>query len=714
MTRLMDRLARLRPQVGPLATPLGQRLTLGLLVVVVTAIPLVVQAPPIGLIEGAPATRTFRANRTVQFIDEEATQQARDDAANAVAPVYVFDAEALATSRGDVTAFFDAVLAAKDEHSRDASGTTVSQDTTAVVDAVVRDYPDVSQEHATIAASMTEAELRNARRSSEQLITTVLTQRFTAEETPEAIATMRESAASLPFSGNNRDMIAAFVEDSMRPTLVLDTTASEAAREAASGAVAAIVIVKQAGENIVQRGEIVTLDHLEIIKRLGLLEQGGSLFSLFALVGLFAFTIGAAGAFVWRYDREVWDSLRDLVIISTLVVGMVWVTRAVLWVLPEVSVYFLPVPLAAMIATLLISAREGMLVAILTALMGVMLGFSGGSLVVAMLIWSITSVVAISFMNERRQLFYVGVLLVGTGSAVGFLATYASGSQIAEAGSAALSGAVGGMLSAVLGYGLLPFFEHLFGVTTDVRLLELSNPANPLLRDLMVSAPGTYSHSVMTANLAEAAAEAIGANPLLARVGAYYHDIGKIRRPGFFVENQAGAANPHDTTAPSLSALIITAHVREGVELARKAKLPDEIVDIILQHHGTSLVSYFFNKASEGDAPVYEDDFRYDGERPRSREAALVMLADSAEASVRAIKKPTLPRIENTVRKVVDGKVDDGQLDEAALTLADIETTIKVCAKLLASMYHPRIEYPDAPPRRPEGIAHPGHKSPRS
>lgn len=714
MTRLMDRLARLRPQVGPLATPLGQRLTLGLLVVVVTAIPLVVQAPPIGLIEGAPAPRTFRANRTVQFIDEEATQQARDDAANAVAPVYVFDAQALATSRGDVTAFFDAVLTAKDEHSRDASGTTVSQDTTAVVDAVVRDYPDVSQEHATIAASMTEAELRNARRSSEQLITTVLTQRFTAEETPEAIATMRESAASLPFSGNNRDMIAAVVEDSMRPTLVLDTTASEAARQAASGAAAAIVIVKQAGENIVQRGEIVTLDHLEIIKRLGLLEQGGSLFSLFALVGLSAFTIGAAGAFVWRYDREVWDSLRDLVIISTLVVGMVWVTRAVLWVLPEVSVYFLPVPLAAMIATLLISAREGMLVAILTALMGVMLGFSGGSLVVAMLIWSITSVVAISFMNERRQLFYVGVLLVGTGSAVGFLATYASGSQIAEAGSAALSGAVGGMLSAVLGYGLLPFFEHLFGVTTDVRLLELSNPANPLLRDLMVSAPGTYSHSVMTANLAEAAAEAIGANPLLARVGAYYHDIGKTRRPGFFVENQAGAANPHDTTAPSLSALIITAHVREGVELARKAKLPDEIVDIILQHHGTSLVSYFFNKASEGEAPVYEDDFRYDGERPQSREAALVMLADSAEASVRAIKKPTLPRIENTVRKVVDGKVDDGQLDEAALTLADIETTIKVCAKLLASMYHPRIEYPDAPPRRPEDIAHPGHKSPRS
>ncbi len=713
MTRIIDRLSRLKPKSGPFATPLGQRLALGLLVVVVTAVPLVVQAPPIGLTEGAPAPRTFRANRTVQFIDEEATQQARDDAANAVAPVYVFDAEALATSRGDVTSFFDAVLAAKDEHSRDASGTAVSQDTTAVVTAVAPVFPEIDREYVATAAIMSQDELRNARRSTEQLITTVLSQRFTAEETPEAVSTMRESAASLPFSGISRDMIAAVIESSMRPTLVLDTVASEAARQAASDAVPAIVIVKQAGENIVQRGDIVSSDHLEIIKRLGLLEQGGSLFSLFALVGLAAFTIGAAGAFVWRYDREVWDSMRDLVIITSLVVGMVWITRAVLWVLPEISVYFLPVPLAAMIATLLISAREGMLVAILTALMGVMLGFSGGSLVVAMLVWSLTSVVAISFMNERRQLFYVGALLVGTGSSVGFLATYASGSQIGEAGSAALAGAVGGMLSAVLGYGLLPFFEHLFGVTTDVRLLELSNPANPLLRDLMVSAPGTYSHSIMTANLAEAAADAIGANPLLARVGAYYHDIGKTRRPGFFVENQAGASNPHDTTAPSLSALIITAHVREGVELARKAKLPDEIVDIILQHHGTSIVSYFFNKASEGDATVYEEDFRYDGVRPQSREAALVMLADSAEASVRAIKKPTLPRIENTVRKVVDGKMDDGQLDEAELTLANIETTIKVCSKLLASMYHPRIEYPDAPPRRPEEIAHSSHKSSR-
>jgi hypothetical protein len=216
----------------------------------------------------------------------------------------------------------------------------------------------------------------------------------------------------------------------------------------------------------------------------------------------------------------------------------------------------------------------------------------------------------------------------------------------------------------------------------------------------MVEAPGTYSHSVMTANLAESAAEDIGANPVLTRVASYYHDVGKIRRPSFFVENQAGGQNPHDTTAPTLSALIITAHVREGVELAREYKLPFEIVDIIRQHHGTSLVRYFYSKATENGA-VVEEDFRYDGDRPQSREAALVMLADSSEAAVRAIKKPSPQRIKATVKSVIEDKVADGQLDSADLTLADIQKIVEVYSRMLSSLYHPRIEYPSA---RPEEV----------
>jgi hypothetical protein len=209
----------------------------------------------------------------------------------------------------------------------------------------------------------------------------------------------------------------------------------------------------------------------------------------------------------------------------------------------------------------------------------------------------------------------------------------------------------------------------------------------------MRNAPGTYNHSITTANLAEAAAEEIGANPLLARVGSYYHDVGKIRRPMFFVENQPQGQNPHDKATPTLSRLIITSHVKDGVELGREHNLPQEVLAIIEEHHGTTVVQYFFDKASENGTQLPETEFRYPGPKPRSAEAALVMLADGSEAAVRAMAKPTVPKIEQTVRRVVKSRLDDGQLDESELTLAQIEDVIVVYARMLAGVYHNRIEY---------------------
>lgn len=657
------------------------------------------QAPPIGLTLGAPASRTYRANRTVQFVDEDATEAARQLASDSVSPVYVLDPNAATEGRQSVTLFFDAVLAAQVERGGDATEAARSlQEQFGTFEAVLIEQ----------ASSMTTEEVGSARRSAEQLVTTVLSRRFNEEELSDAIAQMRDSAKNLPYPGATQELIADVVENAMQPTLVLDDLATDAARRAAAENVDAVVVVKQSGENIVQKGEIVTDEHVEIIRRLGILEQSGSALSLVALVALCALAVGATGAYVWRYDETVWRSVRKLLIVASLFLGMLWATRVALWFWPEISPYLLPTPLAAMFATLLVSAREGLLVAVLTTIGAMLLGLSGGANIVAVLAWSISAVVATSFMKERRQLFYVGLFLVGSGATIGAVATLASGAN-ADFLTSAGWGAIGGMLAAVLGWGLLPFLEHLFGVTTDVRLLELGNPAHPLLRALMVEAPGTYSHSIMTANLCEAAAEAIGANSLLARVGAYYHDIGKMRRPGFFVENQGGGENPHDGTTPTLSALIITAHVREGVDLAVQHKLPREIVDIIQQHHGTSLVSFFYNKAAEGDGPVLEADFRYDGEKPQSREAALVMLADSSEAAVRAVKKPSPTRIEAAVRRIVEAKVADGQLDDANLTLSDIERVVKTYSKMLASVYHPRVEYPDAVPRRTEH-AHSHHE----
>ncbi|MDZ4178091.1 MAG: HDIG domain-containing protein, partial [Coriobacteriia bacterium] len=560
MASLIDRLARLVPRSGPLASPLLQRVLLGLLLVGVATFPLIVQTPPIDLVEGAPAPRTIRANRTVQFVDEAATERARSEAAAAVGQVTVHDTEQIGRSRDQVSEFFDVAIESRVTSTEVTS--TPEEIRTNTLELMRSNLPDVEDELVVAAAEMDVPSLQAARTSATQIVNTLLSRRFPVEEMPAVIQQLRESASRLAYTQPVRDVITGVVGAAVSPTLVVDEEATEAARTAAADAVSAIVIVKQAGENIVVEGEVVQADDIEIIRRLGLLEQSGSLPSLLALIGVYALMVGAGGAFIWRYDRQVWDSLRDLAIMVTLLGGMVWATRVVLWWRPEVSVYLLPVPLAAMLATLLLSAREGLIVAVMTSLSAILLGFSGGASSVGTLVWATIAVVAVSFMNDRRALFNVGAALIVAGALVGSLVTLAAGLPVGAAMTAGMWGAIGGLLSAILGYGLLPFFEHAFGVTTDVRLLELANPAHPLLRELMVKAPGTYSHSVMTGNLAETAAEAIGARSLLARAGAYYHDIGKLQRPGFFIENQAGGSNPHDTKTPSFWALIITAQVR--------------------------------------------------------------------------------------------------------------------------------------------------------
>lgn len=690
----MSKIADSVQRVIPVGTPRGRRfrrVLLAMITVVLVTVPLVLQAPPVGLTEGEPAPRTFRANRTVQFVDDAATEVARHQASAAIEPVTVFDTEVVAEGRAQVASVFIAIRAARP---------VWSEEPTQALTALSTRLADYDAEWIESLLRADDTEFARAERAAEELATCTLGRRFAADEQEAVEAQLSESVKLLPLSDPVREAVENIVRVSVRPTLSVDAKATEAARSAAADAVAPIVIIKQLGENIVQRGEIVTAEQLEIIRRLGLLEQGGSLPSLLALALLATAAIAAALAYLRRFERAVFESTRDLTLISVLVLGMLWVTRSILWFFPEVSVYLLPFPLAAMLVTVLINARVGLLTAVFTTVGGVLLGFAGGSSMVAMLVWSTLSVVAMSFMTERSRLFYVGVFLVGSGSVLAGLATMAGGAPLTEAFSAGVNGALGGLFAAVLGYGSLPYFEHVFKITTDIRLIELTSPAHPLMRRLMVEAPGTYSHSVLTGNLAEAAAEAIGANPLLTRVGAYYHDIGKIRRPGFFVENLAGAENPHDETTPSLSAIIITAHVREGVELARQYGLPPEIVDIIEQHHGDSLVSYFYDKAARDEGPVAEADFRYTSSRPHSREAALVMLADSSEAAVRAVSDPTPSRVESAVRRVVDGKVADGQLQDSDLTLADLDRIVQVYSKMLVSIYHPRIEYPETVPRR--------------
>jgi hypothetical protein len=264
-----------------------------------------------------------------------------------------------------------------------------------------------------------------------------------------------------------------------------------------------------------------------------------------------------------------------------------------------------------------------------------------------------------------------------------------------------LLGFSGGVLSGIVVTGFSPLVEKLFGYTTDMRLLERANMDQPLLRELMVQAPGTYHHSIIVGNMVEAAAEAIGAKPLLARVSAYYHDIGKSPKPLYFIENQMGGENKHEKLAPSMSSLILISHIKDGVEKAKRHKLDPPIVDIIEQHHGTSLISYFYQKALElkGDDPgqVSTEDFRYPGPKPQTREAGLVMLADAIEAASRTLVDPTPARIQGLVNKMINNAFADGQLDECELTLKDLNQIAGSFNKILNGIFHQRIEYPESP-----------------
>jgi hypothetical protein len=257
---------------------------------------------------------------------------------------------------------------------------------------------------------------------------------------------------------------------------------------------------------------------------------------------------------------------------------------------------------------------------------------------------------------------------------------------------------INGISSGIIVVGVLPIFEYLFGTITNIKLLELADFNSPVLNRLMLEAPGTYHHSLIVGNLSEAACKAVGANSLLARIGAYYHDIGKLQKPDYFTENQDIRFNVHETLAPNMSKMVIINHVKEGVELAKRYRLNPSLIDFIQQHHGKSLVYFFYRRALENledEQEITEDGFRYPGPKPNTKETAVVLLADSVEAATRTLKEPTPGKIEEEVHKIINNKFIDGQLDECDLTLKDLELIANVFIHILSGIYHTRIIYPE-------------------
>jgi putative nucleotidyltransferase with HDIG domain len=485
-----------------------------------------------------------------------------------------------------------------------------------------------------------------------------------------------------------------------RPTLVPDHVATDSLRQAMRESVVQVKDRVRANELIVGAHEVVTdtiharLDAL----RNELVQRGVGGRSATAAAGQFGTAVLVLSIF-WLllvlYRRESYGDLRHIAVFTALF-GIVILGAALNARFLHPGAELIPVPFAAMLLTALFSGRVAMLGAsVLAVLLASQTTYQMPSSLYLALIGGVAAAVGMRVVRRRTQvLTTMAIVIVGYG-----IASLAVGMQLgweAEAiGTSALRGAVNAVASAALVSVALPLFESLGRITTDVTLLELSDPMHPLLRRLATEAPGTYAHSIAMANLCEAACNAIGANGLLARVGCYYHDIGKLTKPQFFVENQAPGVNPHDKLKPEVSAQLIRSHVKDGIALATEARLPARVAAFIPEHHGSADIAYFLERArarSEGE--VQPEAFRYPGPKPQSVETAVAMLADGVEAALRVLEDPSPEKVRDGIEHLVHQRVDSGQLDEAPLTLAQLQRVKEEFTHVLAGAYHNRIDYP--------------------
>ncbi|WP_176760136.1 HD family phosphohydrolase [Clostridium cochlearium] len=477
----------------------------------------------------------------------------------------------------------------------------------------------------------------------------------------------------------------------INPNFFYDKEKTEELRQEAKKR--APVVIKK-GQIIVKEGEPVTKAQIDILAKLGLLNSKDSFewYIYLSLGILIALVMTIQWVYIRKFNREIFNNLSKLGLINIFTCMFVIFARVL-----SKQPFLIPLACIPMLFTLLIDGKLSLVVNGLTCiLISCAVEFN-----VEITLLTIINVLSISIILKKMQqrndilysVLYVSIINVILTFSAGVLLSNNTVDVVKKAGFSL----VGSILSGVFTIGFLPFFESTFDIVTTIKLLELSNPNNPLLKRLLMEAPGTYHHSVLVGNLAEMAAEQVGGSPVLARVASYYHDIGKIKRPYFFKENQLGNDNPHDKINPNLSTLIITAHVKDGIELADEYKIPKVIRDIIEQHHGTTLVKYFYitmKNSMENPEEIKEEDFRYPGPKPESKEAAIIMLADSVEAAVRSINDPTKGKIEEMVNNIIKGKLNEGQLDNCDLTLKDIDKIRNSFVKILLGIYHQRIEYP--------------------
>jgi cyclic-di-AMP phosphodiesterase PgpH len=660
--------------------------------------------------EGQIADRSFRAPRTETFVSELRTEERREEAFSDSRNIVLREEPSVAPEQiGELTSALDAIEEVRQEFG-EADEESVEQ-----VRAVAEGLSDAQ---AAVLIELSAAEWNSVSNEAERLLEDV----FTEEISSEDVAGIRDAMpqrADPQLDASERNLAVALARPYVRANVEVDEEATAEARESAAEDVEPVMVTVQAGQIIVREGDPVTRYHIEQLEHFGLLSPEQTWDQFAGVVGLLTVVTLAMTLYLGKFAPNICLS-RQLFLVG-LVVGVPMVAGR--FVLLNEDLHFMfPAAAAIMLLAILIDFHFAVVVG---GFLGLYLGIvSGSSFEIAFVtILAAVAGAAVIWRAERTVTFLVagGAVMVTTFVAASLFQLMTGNLEMSSAGSLLVSSAINGGLSASLTFLFFSLLGTLFGITTHLQLLELAHPNQPLLYRLTREAPGTYHHSIVVSNLAESAAERVGGDPLFARVAVMYHDIGKLMRPTFFIENQANRANIHDSLDPRSSAQIILDHVADGVRMARKARVPKPIVDVIEQHHGTSLIKYFYNRAINAGEDVDEVDFRYHGPKPQTKEAGIILLADSVEAAVRSMAQSgslyseaiddedgetvRTSRLDSIVEGIIRDRIDDGQLDECDLTIKQINEIKDIFVSILEGVYHPRIEYPEASRRKTETTA---------
>jgi cyclic-di-AMP phosphodiesterase PgpH len=663
--------------------------------------------------EGEPAPRTVFADEEVRIPDQQATEQGQRIAALSVEPVQVLDREAQGAIVRDIRDVFTAVREVREApEPTDLVPDPRPPSRAQQVERLIELEPDVPPDIAEDLVALGDSDLAIVERETIAIAQEFARQRVSAEELDELFdddLRVELTVRSLPGDTANT-LVDPLIRLFMRATVVVDLDATAAAQERAAEEAGSVERVWRAGEAIVREGAIIDSMEYRAIERLGL--GGASPFRAFGRALLTMLLMTAVGiVYLHRMQPRVWLAGKKLVLLGLLLTayaGLVVGTSALTDATSSGWAYAVPAGAVAMLTALLIHPVVGLATMLPAALLVLLVSPSSAPVALFAALAVLISVPLTTRIASRADL-RSATLRAGLSYPVIAIITVAVFGPREEWLSVVLAGLLNGLVTALLVQGAMPFLENLFKLPTVTALLDLADRNHPLLRELEQKALGSYNHSVMVASLTERACRAIGADPLLGSVAALYHDIGKVRQPHFFIENQQGIANPHDDLEPEVSAVIIQNHVVDGVELATEYRLPPEVVACIGSHHGTMIVGYFYQqavRAAGGDPDaVDEQHFRYKGAKPRSKEAAVLLLADCCEATTRAMamSRGTLPReeIEATVDALLQERIDDHQFADSELTFRELQTARDTIVESLVGIYHPRIAYPARTDRVP-------------